>query len=80
MNCKERYLVIVKDVNECTTELSHTISDSYRDGFIEACRIAFGNTYAGGIIMAGDEMYFDTEHKDRPMCGGVWLDWKPTKE
>ncbi len=77
MTIHERHLELVRAVNDSRTERQHERAGSYLDGFCEALRRIGVET--GEMIMAADLYYID-QGIDRPMCGGVFLDWKePTK-
>lgn len=68
--------------NDAQTEVGHAVEmlarREWRRG-VEDALTAFGldaDTIVGDMLEAGDNYYLE-RGVDRPMCGGLWLDWKP---
>lgn len=71
-------------VNLAATEEAHTRAERELRAWRDGVAVALGWDAAGGgmLLMDGDLHYLDMdnpESQDRPMCGGVWLDWTPTE-
>ena len=78
----EAHMACVRAVNTAPNEAIHRSAEDYliawRDGVAEA--LAWDDADRGAFLMAADNHYLDQpEHAERPMCGGVWLDWTPTE-
>ena len=67
----KRHIELVEMVNSADSEYQHQRQETYLHGFREALRLMNVNQ-----IMDCDYHYMD-KGIDRPMCGGVFLDWKP---
>ena len=71
---EERHLKLVHAVNNSKTRKNHDMWSYVLSGFIEgvrACRCG-----ALHLIKHADEVQ-RARGVNRPMNGGVWLDWKP---
>lgn len=75
----DAYIAIVCRVNEATTEEEHVARRTYLSAWFDGVKFALklGSAQQGHIIMRADMHYLD-QGIDRPMCGGEWLDWKPS--
>jgi len=69
-----RHLELVKAVNEATTEWEHARSQVFLDGFLDCADLLGMMT---GIMMIEVDLHYIDQGIDRPMCGGVFLDWSP---
>jgi hypothetical protein len=76
MTWRERHIALVEAVNAAKTEREHQIAEARLNGFHEAIRAVFSGEVMGAAIMDADWHYMN-QHIDRPMCGGVFLDWEP---
>ncbi len=71
---QDEYIAIVERVNNSKTEAEHRRWEMYREGFVAAGTLCYGDTIMGNIFMKAD-LHYDC---NRPMCAGVWLDWEAT--
>lgn len=73
MDVYEKHINLVEKVNQSKTTEEHMKNllslEAFRDGYRETSGFGF-------MLMACDSHYID-QGIDRPMCCGVWLDWKP---
>ena len=74
MSILDRLIEITEKVNGAASTVEHHHWDVYRSGFLDALKVAGYN--AGTLLMNADLHYID-QGCERPMCGGVFLDWKP---
>jgi hypothetical protein len=74
-NWTKRHRELVEAVNAATTEDARSSAKAHLSGFREAVSDLTG-VHPGHLIMEADWFYIEAG-VDRPMCGGVWLDWKP---
>jgi hypothetical protein len=68
----ELHIALIRAVNESKTLEQHTKSEAYLDGWrqgVKSCGIT--------LSMCDSDNYYLSQGIDRPMCCGVWLDWKP---
>lgn len=68
----ERHMQLIDAVNNATTEHAHREADVYLSGWVDGVR--FAGEYVD-LIRADQEQF--SRGIDRPMCCGVFLDWKP---
>jgi len=75
---EERYVELVRACNEAATEDGHRHANEYAHAWLDGVAFALrmDDADVGRILMAADTHYID-QGIDRPMCGGVWIDWKP---
>jgi hypothetical protein len=73
MTLRAKHIELVEKVNNAKSEREHCAYqhrlDAWREGVLDA-----------GVnlsLMAADQHYLD-QGIDRPMCCGVFLDWKPS--
>lgn len=73
------YLKLVQEINDARTVAEHMDANSQLIG-LKRCLTAMGWKAGdiGNLIMDGDS-YFLAHGVDRPMCGGVFLDWEPAE-
>lgn len=68
---------LVEAVNSAKTQREHELAEAKRQGFFAALEAGgWSEAGIGRLVMDGDTHYIN-RGVDRPMCGGVWLDWKP---
>lgn len=72
MSTRRKHIELVEAVNNAKTQAEHDRADAVLEGF----RAAFDETYDGFSLMDCDRHYMD-QGVTRPMCCGVFLDWKP---
>ena len=79
MGWHEKHMQYVEAVNKARTEHEHHDAQLRLDGFREGVAEVLGLTQGelGRILMDADSHYLE-RGVDRPMCGGVWSDWKAT--
>jgi len=73
-----KHIDLAVAVNNAKTEREHREAELRLNGYLDAIRDGFGSAVSGRMIMECD-MYYLNQGIDRPMCGGVFLDWKPTE-
>ena len=73
-NVRQRYCALVDMANNSKTRSEHYEWKLRLNGFLDGVTAFGGNT--GHLIMHGDEVQM-SRGVDRPMCGGLWLDWEP---
>lgn len=73
------YIVLVEAVNRAATNEQWREADARRRGWVDGWAFGTGADMAarGCLLSEGDLHYLD-QGMDRPMCGGVWLDWEVT--
>ena len=76
-NVRQRYCALVDNANNSKTRSEHYEWKLRLNGFLEGVTACGGNT--GHLIMHGDEVQMG-RGVDRPMCGGLWLDWEPQED
>ena len=70
----DEHLDLVRAANESTQEHEHQIAVAFLNGFRACAQRSLGAAY-GRLLMSADEYYIGIG-VDRPMCGGLFLDWK----
>lgn len=70
------HIELVKAVNDAKTEHEHQLAEAKLEGFRAACECYVGERI-GNLLMDCDRYYIDLG-VDRPMCCGVFLDWRPS--
>ena len=68
----EAHLGLVCRVNQATTHREHELADAELRGYRRGLR-----EMGCEPDLAGCDLYYLDLGIDRPMCCGVWLDWKP---
>lgn len=77
---KAKNISIVDAINGSKTRDIHSRNEAFRQGFFEGLKCCgWSDADVGRLIMDAD-MHQMNNGIDRPMCGGVWLDWEPEKE
>lgn len=66
------YIELLEKANNAETYDEHREYENKITGFLD-CSRAVGFT---GLLSIGD-MHYINQGIDRPMCGGLWLDWEP---
>lgn len=69
------YINLVVAVNDAQTAKDHRENDCMRQGFLACLTLIRGQVSAGQLLMEADRHYLN-QGIERPMCGGVWLDWE----
>jgi len=74
MSIHEKHIELIEAVNASTTQVQHDIRYAHLRGFrdgIEAAGLR--------VPICDADLHYIDQDIDRPMCCGVWLDWKPGK-
>lgn len=71
MNLFDKHIELIEAVNNSTTDEHHNYAQQRLYGFRNALEIM--KVYQ---LSHCDNFYLE-QGIDRPMCCGVWLDWKP---
>ena len=79
MTISERHIEMVRAVNEAKTGYENSRARWILYGFREAVTTILGGVRSGELVIDAD-LYYLNQGIDRPMCGGVWLDWKPAPD
>lgn len=74
MTLHEKHIEHIKAVNTAKTVEDHVAKILY----LTAWRTGVRDSGSVIDLYAADMFYLD-QGIDRPMCAGVWLDWKPEK-
>jgi hypothetical protein len=72
-----KHIELVEAVNNAKTQQEHDMAEAVLRGYRIALVEAY-DTCAGNLLMECDRHYLD-QGIDRPMCCGVFLDWKPSE-
>lgn len=75
MSTRRKHIELVEAVNNAKTQQEHDRAEAVLQGY----RLAFDETYDGYNPMDADLHYMDQGVR-RPMCCGVFLDWKPSDQ
>jgi len=71
------HIALVEAANNARTERDHNLAVARLDGFFRAARAILGDPeHIGRLVVSADTHYL-AQGIDRPMCGGLWLDWTP---
>lgn len=73
MTLRAKHIELIEAVNNAKTEPEHFAAEFKLAGWREGVRDAGANI----SYLTGDEHYI-AKGIDRPMCCGVFLDWKPS--
>ena len=78
----DAHLAMVERANAATTREEHEIRSRELSAWRAGVRAVFvdyngGDSGIGDMIMDADWHYLN-QGIDRPMCGGLWLDWEPS--
>lgn len=77
MNLHQKHCKLLDKVNYARTEEEHErayhLLNAWREGVTDAAASVGRQLFS---LMDGDHHYMD-QGINRPMCCGVWLDWKP---
>lgn len=72
MNLREKHIQLVEAVNNATTEKEHRDHEMrlqwWREGVADSDRV---------LSYIAADMHYLNQGIERPMCCGVFLDWKP---
>lgn len=78
MTVHDRHCVLLDAVNDAQTTREHEIAEARLRGFRDGVALARGFDGADcGAMLADADNYYLSQGIDRPMCGGVFLDWRP---
>jgi len=75
MGLSNRHIELVEEVNNSKTYQEHFARDMHLCGFREALDLM---GYKNFRIEA--DLHYINQGVDRPMCCGVFLDWKPSEK
>lgn len=70
MNLFDKHIELIKDVNDAKSKKQHIETELILSGFRKCLDVQGINHYIDC------DLYF--MKKNRPMCCGVFLDWKPS--
>jgi hypothetical protein len=72
---RTKHIQLLEAVNNAKTQAEHDRAEAVLEGF----RIALAEAYEHrlGIDLMDCDRYYLDQGIDRPMCCGVFLDWKP---
>jgi len=73
MSLYDKHMQLVDDVNNAKTEAAHRLAEQFLRGWREGVRDM--NGYVS--LIDADLHSMARFEGERPMCGGVLLDWKP---
>ncbi len=73
---QDRYIELVRACNGARTIEAHRCAGEYARAWLDGVAFALNldDADVGRIIMAADNHYIE-QGIERPMCGGIWLDW-----
>ena len=74
MNIHQKHILHIEAVNNAKTNERHATLNLY----LAAWKAGIEDAGQHIDLCAADMFYLD-QGIDRPMCGGVWLDWEPEK-
>lgn len=75
----EKYIKRVEAINSAKTQHEHDYLSARLGGWLDGVDDAGSHVRTGSLCMAADNFYMD-QGIDRPMCGGIFLDWKPEEQ
>ncbi len=75
-NIRTKHIELVEAVNAATTEDEHRLAEARLRGFREAAE-ALGQSV--GWMMVDADLHYVDRGIDRPTCGGVFCDWRPSR-
>ena len=74
---QNKHLELVQSVNEAKTHVQHRDAENKLSGFREALSMIDPRGYASYLMDC--DMHYIEQGVDRPMCCGVFLDWRPAQ-
>lgn len=74
MTLHQKHMAMIDAVNNATTRSEHEVARLRLSGWREGVRAAGKEP----SLIGADLAQIDRGHGDRPMCCGVFNDWKPT--
>lgn len=77
MGLIEKMIELTEATNNAKTELLHNYNMAVRHGFLKGVEAMGGNS---GRLLIECDLHYINQGIDRPMCGGEFLDWQPSKE
>lgn len=71
----KKHIELVEAVNNAKTQQEHDLAEAVLKGF----RLALAEAYDSelGFMLMDCDSHYMNQGIDRPMCCGVFLDWKP---
>lgn len=69
----EKHIELLEAVNNAKTQQEHDRAEAVLEGF----RLALDTIYGHGFSLMDADLYYLNQGVTRPMCCGVFLDWKP---
>ena len=72
MSIHDKHIKMVEAVNNAKTEAEHSVANLHLHSWREG--VADGGTV---LRLMDCDLHYMNQGIDRPMCCGVWLDWKP---
>ena len=73
---RTKHIEMVEAVNTAKTEREHREADLRLEGFRKAIECVCPGCL--GMFLIAADLHYINQGIDRPMCCGVWMDWKPT--
>ena len=73
MNLHLKHIELVEAVNNAKTELEHALAEHHLNGWRDGV-----NDCGRRVNLMDADLHYMDKGVDRPMCCGVFLDWKPT--
>lgn len=75
---KARHIELVEAVNTSATNAEHFRRDACLRAWRDGLGLGLGwSDYERGLLVMEADNHYLSQGIDRPMCGGVWLDWTP---
>jgi hypothetical protein len=75
MTLDEIYILKIQEINNARNRPDHDCLLDRLNGWVRGVQAVSPDKY---FCLIGDNFYLD-QGIDRPMCCGVWLDWRPTE-
>jgi hypothetical protein len=69
----KKHIELVEAVNHASTQAEHDRAEAVLEGY----RLALEELHGPGVGLMDCDRHYMTLGIDRPMCCGVFLDWKP---
>ncbi len=74
---KKKYIELVDRCNNSKTRAEHFECMERVNGFLDGVSACGGNEW--NLLISADVVQM-SRGVNRPMCGGVWLDWEPQED
>ncbi len=72
MNLTEEYIKKVKEINSAETDLEHNLLIIKANAWVDGARDAGGH-----VSLIDADLHHEGKAAERPMCAGIFQDWKP---